>query len=115
MVKRLSVLMLYLALVEPGCTPTGDPQTRVSSSEARQLVRGGATLLDVRTLDEFSRGHIDDARNIPVSDLARRISELPRDRPVVVYCLSGARSARAAETLRHAGYRVRDLGPMSAW
>jgi phage shock protein E len=53
---------------------------------------------------------------VPVDDLDRRLPELePKDRPVVVYCRSGRRSARAAAALRAAGFRVADLGPMSRW
>ncbi|MCB9506655.1 MAG: rhodanese-like domain-containing protein [Myxococcales bacterium] len=89
---------------------------RVASADARALVRDGATLLDVRSPAEFSSGHVDGAKNIPVGDLARRLPELDRARPVVVYCRSGARSAAATRILRSAGFdKVHDLGPMSAW
>lgn len=115
MVKRLSVLMLLLTLAEPGCVPAGSPGTSVSSVEAHQLVSAGAVLLDVRTPEEFSGGHVDGARNVPVDDLSQRFAEIPRDKVVVVYCHSGARSARAVGMLRRAGYQARDLGPMSAW
>jgi rhodanese-related sulfurtransferase len=78
-------------------------------------VAEGATLLDVRTPEEFARGHVDGALNIPVQALADEMSRVPRDRAVVVYCRSGRRSATAAGLLAEAGYAVRDLGPMSAW
>lgn len=111
--KRLSVLALYLGLGGEGCMPA-DAAT-VSSSEAHQLVARGAVLLDVRTPEEFAAGHLEGARNIPLGELSARMGELPRDRPVVVYCRSGARSARAVARLREAGYQARDLGAMSAW
>ncbi|MFO0624562.1 MAG: rhodanese-like domain-containing protein [Polyangiales bacterium] len=113
MVTRWTVLALGLALA--GCAPGGDPGTSVNSAEAHQLVAAGAVLLDVRTPEEFRDGHVEGARNIPVDEVAQRLAELSRDRVVVVYCHSGARSARAAGVLRRAGYRVRDLGPMRAW
>jgi len=113
--KRFSVLMLLVALAEPGCVPADAQGTSVGSPEAHQLVSAGATLVDVRTAEEFSSGHIDGARNVPLHDLPQRLGEIPRDKVVVVYCQSGARSARAAGALRRAGYRARDLGPMSAW
>jgi adenylyltransferase/sulfurtransferase len=50
-----------------------------------------------------------------VDELSQRLGELPRDKVVVVYCHSGARSARATGVLRRAGYQARDLGPMRAW
>lgn len=116
MVSRRSVGMLLVAMAAPGCAPSAPSgEARVASAEARQLVRDGALLLDVRTPEEFSDRHVEGARNIPVDELPQRLGELPRDRVVVVYCHSGARSARAAGVLRGAGYRVRDLGPMRAW
>jgi phage shock protein E len=115
MVKRLSMLMLLVTLAEPGCVPAEAQGTSVSSPEAHQLVSAGAVLLDVRTPEEFSGGHLDGARNIPVDEVSQRLAEIPRDKTVVVYCRSGARSARAAGVLRRAGYQARDLGPMSAW
>lgn len=87
------------------------------ASDAHQSVDAGALLLDVRTPEEFSAGHISNALNIPVHELPMRYSELgSKDRRIVVYCRSGARSARAARILRDAGYTaIRDLGAMSNW
>lgn len=89
----------------------------ISSAEARRMVEAGARLVDVRTPEEFATGHIPRAINIPVQDLERRIGELAeKDRPIVVYCRSGARSSSAAKMLTSAGYaEVRDLGSMSRW
>lgn len=115
MILRIASLLVYLALVSPGCQPADARGDGVNSAEAHALVRDGALLLDVRTPEEFADGHLPGARNIPVGDLSARLGELPRDRTVVVYCHSGARSARATATLREAGIRARDLGPMRAW
>lgn len=81
----------------------------------RALVRDGATLVDVRTDDEFRAGHVHGARNIPVHEIEQRLSEIPKDRTVVLYCRSGARSASAASVLQRKGYDVVDIGPMQAW
>lgn len=73
-------------------------------------------LLDVRTPEEFNSGHIPGAVNISVETLADRLSEVPRDQPVVVYCRSGNRSATAAQILAEAGYAdVYDLGGITTW
>lgn len=86
------------------------------TSEARRLVaEENATLLDVRSHEEFQSGHLRGAANIPVQELALRLSEVPKNHAVVVYCRSGARSASAAQLLKAAGFRVIDIGPMSAW
>ncbi len=64
-------------------------------ADAKAKVASGATLLDVRTRDEFASGHVKGALNIPVQELGQRLSEVPRG-AVVVYCRSGGRSASAA-------------------
>ncbi len=88
----------------------------IAGSEARALVDKGATLVDVRSAGEFASGHVEGATNIPVGELASRLDELPSDKPVVVYCASGIRSARAKALLVARGYaEVHNLGPMSAW
>lgn len=92
----------------------GQQKSTAQSSEARQRVAAGATLLDVRTPMEFSMGHVEGAKNIPVQELAARLREIPKG-DVVVYCRSGARSASAAQLLRGQGYEVLDIGPMGAW
>ena len=55
-----------------------------------------ATVLDVREPDEFAGGHVPGAVNLPQADLATRLDEVPRDRPVFVICQGGFRSLRAA-------------------
>lgn len=95
----------------------GRKDHRSSASErAHELVDSGALLLDVRTPGEYAGGHLPGAVNIPVQELGERARELPAtDRAIVIYCRSGARSAAAASALQSLGYRVHDLGPMSAW
>ncbi len=84
--------------------------------QGRELVANGALLLDVRTPEEFRERHIDGAVNIPVQELAQRMSELgAKDRPIVVYCRSGARSATATSMMKSAGYEVLDIGGMGSW
>jgi rhodanese-related sulfurtransferase len=63
-------------------------------------------VLDVRTQDEFARGHIVGAKHVPVADLERRLAELDKSKskPVIVCCQTGARSATAAAALRKAGF-----------
>ena len=121
------VLLLAAALSlgcasQPPAAPTASasaavPQARVTPEEARALVQGGARLVDVRTPEEFAAGHLEGALNVPVDALqGRALAELaPTDAPVVVYCRSGKRSARAKAELEALGFtRVHDLGPMPA-
>lgn len=61
-------------------------------------------LVDVRTAAEFAEGHIRGARNLPVQEMERKMRELPKDKPVILYCRSGNRSGMALQMLQAAGY-----------
>ncbi len=90
----------------------------IDGKAARDLVKKGAVLLDVRTPEEFRGGHLDGALNIPVQELDKRLGELAgrKDTDVVVYCRSGRRSADAKRLMEAQGFKkVHDLGPMTAW
>jgi len=74
-------------------------------------------LLDVRSKDEFQRGHIQSATNIPVTDLQDRVSEVPKDQPIAAICSSGNRSGIGAKILLRNGYKdvYNVAGGMTAW
>jgi len=74
-------------------------------------------LLDVRTEREWREKRIAASTNIPLTRLAQRMGELPRERPIVVHCASGYRAAIAASLLLAAGFdQVADLvGGLAAW
>ncbi len=92
-------------------------QQRIDGPAARKLVEAGALLVDVRSADEFGAGHVDGAINVPVGRVAQHFgADADRSRPIVVYCRSGMRSARAKSILDAAGFEaVHNLGPMTAW
>ena len=115
--KLVRLLSIGAILVALGFWFRGTSGEQISGAAARTLVKEGALLVDVRTSEEFADGHIDGAINIPVSQLDARLAEVgAKTRPVVVYCFSGARSRRAADALRTAGFtKVHDLGGMSRW
>ena len=87
------------------------------SEEAHEMVAAGAVLVDVRTPREYQEGHLPGAVNIPVDQVTARAAEIgPSTTAVVVYCMSGPRSARAAAALKQLGFeKVLNLGPKSAW
>lgn len=91
---------------------TTDKDGRIDGPSARTLVSKGATLVDVRTPEEYANRHVQGAVNVPM-DTIHTHDLGPTDTPVVVYCSSGTRSARAAAALRARGYSVYDLGGMS--
>ena len=67
-------------------------------------------LLDVRAPDEFARGHIPGAVNIPVDELRGRLNELPRDRRIAAYCQVGQRGYVATRVLLQAGFSAANIG-----
>ncbi|HKF82264.1 MAG TPA: rhodanese-like domain-containing protein [Solirubrobacterales bacterium] len=83
--------------------PQGETR-EVSRGEARKLVDEGAQLIDVRADHEWEVGRIAGADHVPLPELPRRLEEIDKDRPVVVYCRGGNRSTMATDALTDAGY-----------
>lgn len=78
--------------------------------------RSEVQIIDVRWPNEWEAGRIEGALHIPEDELDGRIDDIDRSRPVITVCLSGARSASAAEQLRAEGLRAESLeGGMQAW
>lgn len=103
-----------------GTTTTATVQSqKISPNDYVSNFNDNATdhiLIDVRTPEEFASGHIAGAVNIPVQELDQRLSEVPDDKEIVVYCRSGNRSATATQILTSSGYDgVYDMGGIIAW
>ncbi len=82
----------------------------VGACAASRRVRAGEVqVVDVRSKQEYQASHVAGAVHIPFIQLPLRIGELDRDRPVLVYCRSGNRSARAGAYLARHGFRVINL------
>ncbi len=77
---------------------------QVKVTDVRKLVEEGAYILDVREEMEYDAGHIVNAINIPLSQLRKRIHEVPKDKPVYVHCRTGQRSYNAVLALQAHGY-----------
>jgi rhodanese-related sulfurtransferase len=114
-VPLLVGLGLGLSACEKNEQAGGTASAAAPKRDHRAAVSQGASLIDVRTPEEYSAKHVDGAKNIPVDEIDTRLSEIPKDKPVVVYCHSGGRSATAAKVLRGAGYDVIDVGGMKNW
>jgi rhodanese-related sulfurtransferase len=107
--------MLVWPLVRRGA---GGPS--VNTLEATMLMnKKDSLVLDVRTAEEFSQGHILGARNIPFDELEGRLKEIDRykDKPIVVSCGTGNRAGTAAGVLRKHGFTnvVNLSGGIAAW
>lgn len=122
--KSLVVFALLLAACDetkpPAAAPaasaaaTPDPKP-VDGKTAHALVAKGAKLVDVRTSSEYADKHAEGAENVPL-DTVQSHDFGPKDTPIIVYCHSGNRSAKAAKALHDRGYsNVYDLGGMSRW
>jgi rhodanese-related sulfurtransferase len=82
----------------------------VTRQELRRLVREGAVIvIDARPRDEYEAGHIPGALSVPVDELERRLSEIPKDREVIAYCRGPycVYALEAVTRLRKRGYRAR--------
>jgi len=83
-----------------------------NSASIQEALQQGALVVDVRSPGEYSMGAVPGSKNIPVSDLPRRLKELEPTQSIVVCCASGGRSAMAASILKANGFnQVQDAGP----
>jgi rhodanese-related sulfurtransferase len=89
----------------------------ISVTRAAQLRDQGAFILDVREPAEWAQAHIPGATLIPLGSLPGRLSEVPKNRQVVVVCRTGVRSAQGRDILLQAGFsKVTSMtGGMNAW
>ena len=94
----------------------GSLGSKIKAERALEVVRGGATLLDVRESSEWKSGHAPGAIHIPLGDIDKAPRRLRQGRPVVVMCASGMRSRTAAKHLRSLGWDAASLsGGIGAW
>jgi hydroxyacylglutathione hydrolase len=84
--------------------PSASTITRLLRPEEVHALGDRVTIVDVRNEDEWARGHIAGAQLVPLPSLHERLAELPRERPIVVHCQRGARSAKGAATLDAFGF-----------
>ena len=91
----------------------------VEAGEAVKLINNDAVVIDLRSVDAFSKGHIVNARNIPSDELDAKMNNLEsiKSKPIVAVCDAGVTSTKAVTTLRSAGFEsVYGLkGGMNGW
>jgi phage shock protein E len=77
----------------------------VAGNTLREKIAAGARVIDVRSPAEFRDGAYRGAINIPLATLPARMRELePKNKPIILYCASGARSGQGARLLKNAGF-----------
>jgi len=103
----VAIAAIAAALYTPKLLHWGeDDYGDVTVQEASNLIADKPELvvLDVRTVSEFNDGHIEGAINIPVDELANRLTELNKNDELLVYCRTGNRSTTAVGILEDAGF-----------
>lgn len=116
----LSVLISPPASAQRIADMPQNPQT-ISAQTARQMMTEAKdyVILDVRTPEEYDRGHIPGAKNLPLD--AIEAGKIPaefaaKDKKYFVYCRSGVRSAKTADALASYGYKdILDFGGIIDW
>jgi rhodanese-related sulfurtransferase len=112
----LAVLLVIVAgilLIRPGTTAS----VEITPAQAHEKIQQGAFVLDVRSQEEWDQFHIAGSTLIPLDQLQNRLGELPKDKDIVVVCLSGHRSQNGTSILLEAGFtRIFCLsGGLQAW
>lgn len=80
--------------------------TGLKTDEALKFIKSNkdVTIIDVRNREEYRQNHIKGARNIPLDQLDKRKETIPKNKPVIIYCQNGGKSARAIRMLELAGF-----------
>ena len=110
MKNSVLVLVGFAVVLFSGCT-NGQAQTGSNNLQATDFAQKikelpGAPVVDVRTPEEFAKGHLPNAKNIDLNgnDFNAQISQLDKSKLIFVYCLSGGRSGQAAKQMRENGF-----------
>ena len=117
--KVLSLVILFFGLTSCLKNQADGVQVLEVSKYEKKMTQPEVQLVDVRTPEEFSEGHLENAINIDVTadDFDAKVASLDKEKPVMVYCKSGGRSARASARLKELGFKnISDLeGGITNW
>lgn len=117
--KVLSLVILFFGLTSCLKNQADGVQVLEVSKYEKKMTQPEVQLVDVRTPEEFSEGHLENAINIDVTadDFDAKVASLDKEKPVMVYCKSGGRSAKASAKLKELGFKtITDLeGGITNW
>ncbi len=117
LVSALMISFFVLVFTELRRKATG--LINIEATEAVKLINNDALVIDIRSAEAFSRGHIVNARNIPADELDAKIEQLQKhkSKPIVAVCDAGMTTTRTVTTLRKSGFEsVFGLkGGMTGW
>jgi len=112
----LVVLVVYLIASSAGGSSASGLARDISVDEAYKMYQGGTLVVDVRTQEEWDEYHVPNTTLIPLDQLPNRLSELPKDKEIVVICRSGNRSQQGRDILLSAGYNATSVtGGIKEW
>lgn len=115
----LALMVSFFAVIFSELRRKASGLVNVEASEATKLINNDAIVIDLRSADAYSRGHIVNARNIPSDELEGKMNTLEsfKSKPVVAVCDAGVTSTKAVNSLRAAGFEsVFGLkGGMTGW
>jgi rhodanese-related sulfurtransferase len=103
-------LLMRSRVSADGAVPPGEAAAMIKEKKDVQLI-------DVRTTEEYADGHLANAKLIPLQELGRRLGEIDKKKPVLLYCRTGHRSGNALKLLVDKGYtEAKHLeGGIKAW
>ena len=113
----LALLISFFVLVFSELRRKASGMVAITPGDAVALINDDASVVDLRSADAFSRGHIVNARNIPFDELEARKDTLKKNRPVVAVCDAGINSTKAVALLKQSGFdsAYSLKGGMTAW
>jgi len=110
LLQQNNILILIIAVVSGAMlimqtARRGKGGTQLSVQDAIQLAnRQHGIFVDIRSADQFKNGSVPQARNIPGDELEAKAGTLPKNKPIILVCDTGTRTAAAAGTLRKLGF-----------
>ncbi|MBS3737925.1 rhodanese-like domain-containing protein [Mesohalobacter halotolerans] len=119
--KHFKFILILILLLSIGCKEKAKYTniTMIGGEEMKTLLKNEEVqLVDVRTVKEFNENYIEGAENIVFDDnFDQKLKGLQKDKPVIVYCRSGRRSAKCADILAEKGFKkIYDLkGGITQW
>ena len=115
----LALMISFFVLVFSELRRKASGLVNVESIDAVKLINNDAIVIDLRSVDAFSKGHIVNARNIPSDELEAKMANLDsiKSKPIIAVCDAGITSTKAVTSLRAAGFEsVYGLeGGMAGW
>ncbi len=119
MLLVLALMISFFVVVFTELRRKASGLVNIEAAEVVKLVNNDALVIDLRSTEAFSRGHIVSAKNIPSDELDTKLNQLQRfkSKPIVAVCEAGVTSTKAIDTLRAAGFEsVYGLkGGMAGW